>query len=405
MDILKYNIIPVILIVYLPIFLILKLMFTNSISDNVWMNITSIINFFVIALYGFLSIAFCKEKFIGIKNIDNVQPEYANNGFDFWKTTVIFTSVLSYIFRSIPIVFTQNFVPFIITCHIIGLALVFYLYHRSKHNYFDKNIDDEKEISSIFRFFRGLEIHPKLFNIDVKQWTNCRFGMITWQITILLFMYYYFYEIGFNSAILVNVLLQTIYIGKFFYWETGYFNTLDIILDRGGFYICWGCICFVPAFYTFTTYYLINNHPTISHLSSFIILLLGIFFTYKNYEVDHEKEIFKRDGEKSVINGKACTFLEVEYEKDGKIIKSKLLTSGFWGITRHMNYSFEILTSLMWSMCGYEFGIIPFLYLFYIIILLVHRIYRDEEKCKKKYGKYWEKYCNIVKYRLVYGIY
>ena len=103
MDILKYNIIPVILIVYLPIFLILTLMFTNSISDNVSMNTTSIINFFVIVLYGFLSIKFCKERFIGIKNIDNVQPEYANNGFDFWKNTVIFTSVLSYIFRSIPI--------------------------------------------------------------------------------------------------------------------------------------------------------------------------------------------------------------------------------------------------------------------------------------------------------------
>ena len=34
---------------------------------------------------------------------------------------------------------------------------------------------------------------------------------------------------------------------KFFYWETGYFNTLDITLDRAGYYLCWGCLCWVQA--------------------------------------------------------------------------------------------------------------------------------------------------------------
>ena len=75
------------------------------------------------------------------------------------------------------------------------------------------------------------------------------------------------------------------------------------------------------------------------------------------------------------------------------------------GITRHNNYTYEILTSVMWSASGYKYGIMPFLYLIYIIILLVHRIYRDEDKCSKKYGKYWDEYCNIVKYRLIKGVY
>ncbi len=29
---------------------------------------------------------------------------------------------------------------------------------------------------------------------------------------------------------------------KFFHWEMGYVNTMDIQHDRAGFYICWGCL-------------------------------------------------------------------------------------------------------------------------------------------------------------------
>ena len=90
----------------------------------------------------------------------------------------------------------------------------------------------------------------------------------------------------------------------------------------------------------------------------------------------------------------------MELKKDGK-----LLTSGFWGMSRHMNYTFEIILSLTWSLVALRLGYKPFLYVFFIIVLLVHRIYRDEDKCKAKYGKYWDEYCKIVKWRLIPKIY
>ena len=41
--------------------------------------------------------------------------------------------------------------------------------------------------------------------------------------------------------------------------------------------------------------------------------------------------------------------LKVEYKThDGKKKKSKLLTSGFWGLARHLNYVFELLLALSW---------------------------------------------------------
>jgi len=396
---------PLSLIFVVPILLFYVLIKTNLISKNFFPNLTGAIIFAIFMVYGFLSIKLSKKRFTGPTNVDGVTPEYAANGFEFWTLSVFLTTLLAAVFPSVPKIFSENFIPFIMVANIFGLLFVSYLYIRGKDTYHDKKNDEWEESSTLFKFLRGLEFHPKLFGVDIKQWTNCRYGMISWQIIILLFMYYYFQKNGFNNAIFVTVLLQSIYIGKFFFWETGYFNTLDITLDRAGYYICWGCLVFLPALYTYTTYFLINRSPNISWKVSLLIFLLGVYFTYKNYEVDRQKEIFKRDKENSIIDGKKAEYLDVKYERDGKIVDSKLLLSGHWGFSRHTNYTYEILTSGMWSAVGYQYGPVPFMYLLYIIILLVHRIYRDETKCSKKYGKYWKEYCKRVPYRLVKGIY
>jgi hypothetical protein len=34
---------------------------------------------------------------------------------------------------------------------------------------------------------------------------------------------------------------------QFFMWEMGYMSTIDIMHDRAGYYICWGCLVWVPV--------------------------------------------------------------------------------------------------------------------------------------------------------------
>jgi protein-S-isoprenylcysteine O-methyltransferase Ste14 len=41
----------------------------------------------------------------------------------------------------------------------------------------------------------------------------------------------------------------------------------------------------------------------------------------------------------------------------------------------------------------------------YFAILLIHRERRDEEKCRRKYGKDWDRYVELVPWRIVPGIY
>ena len=95
-------------------------------------------------------------------------------------------------------------------------------------------------------------------------------------------------------------------------------------------------------------------------------------------------------------------FQDVEYKShEGKTKKSKLMLSGYWGIARHLNYLMEINVALSWALPAIGYGIWPFSYFIFIVILLVHRTYRDEEKCRQKYGKGYEEYCKKVPYKII----
>ena len=54
---------------------------------------------------------------------------------------------------------------------------------------------------------------------------------------------------GVSNAMLVSVGLTVLYLFKFFWWESGYLASLDIMHDRFGYYICWGVLAWVPAVY------------------------------------------------------------------------------------------------------------------------------------------------------------
>jgi 7-dehydrocholesterol reductase len=57
-----------------------------------------------------------------------------------------------------------------------------------------------------------------MLGVDVKQWTNCRVGMMAWQLLILTFLIAGYQISGVvNLGHVVNVLLQTVYIAKFFW--------------------------------------------------------------------------------------------------------------------------------------------------------------------------------------------
>ncbi|KAI3841826.1 hypothetical protein MKX03_032163 [Papaver bracteatum] len=107
-----------------------------------------------------------------------------------------------------------------------------------------------------------IEIYPRIGKyFDIKVFTNCRFGMMSSGfLAVTYFIKQYEMNRKVADSMLVNTVLMLVYVTKFFWWEAGYWSKMDIAHDRAGFYICWGCLVWVPSNYTSPGAYLVN-HP------------------------------------------------------------------------------------------------------------------------------------------------
>ena len=113
------------------------------------------------------------------------------------------------------------------------------------------------------------------------------------------------------------------------------------------------------------------------------------------------EEAEKREGIKKII-----TYVFERYGfKPVETLNGKILISGFWGKGRKLNYSGEILTYLVIVLSTGLISPIPLVLPVSLLILLMQRAWRDERRCKKKYGELWEEYCKIAKYKMIPKIY
>jgi 7-dehydrocholesterol reductase len=261
--------------------------------------------------------------------------------------------------------------------------------------------------SLITDFYWGMELYPNIAGFDVKMFTNCRAGMMFWAVAVVSFCYknMELHDGQLQIGMAVSVALQLIYISKFFHWEMGYMCSMDIQHDRAGYYICWGCLVWVPAVYTSQAFYLTASAPDLSVVTATLIFLAGFFCIWSNYDSDRQRYLFRQSHGKCTIWGHAPNMIVAKYESNGEIKESLLLVDGWWRISRHYHYVPEILASFFWSVSAWNSGFIaPYFYVIYLTILLTDRAYRDDDRCQKKYGKYWDEYCEAVPYKIVPGV-
>jgi len=241
--------------------------------------------------------------------------------------------------------------------------------------------------------------------------------MTFWQIAGISFAYRsYIIHRKVDPAIVLCALSQYLYLVKFYIWEIGYMRSMDIIVDRAGFYETWGCITWVPAVYTFHTAVLVNSPSRLSWGEAGIIFAVGLAAVGLNWWADEQRAQFREShGEKLIWGQKPRSITArytIENEKTGKKEERTtiLLASGLWGFCRHPQYIFELIAAWSWGFLGAgglncPNGVMPLFYAIYLTILLLHRTARDEEKCFKKYGDDYVSYSKIARYKLIPFIY
>jgi len=248
----------------------------------------------------------------------------------------------------------------------------------------------------VYDFFMGRELNPRWGSFDWKEFCELRPGLIGWMLLNLSFMTVQERKLGYisGSMILVN-LFQNIYVWDALYQEKAILTTMDITTDGFGYMLVFGDLAWVPFTYTLQARYLVDHDPGLSPWSLLTILATNCFGYFIFRGANSQKDAFRRDPD-----AKEVSHLQYLQTKRG----TRLLTSGWWGLARKINYTGDWIMGLSWCMvCGVD-SIVPYYYAIYFAILLIHRGIRDDQMCQAKYGNDWNVYKNMVPYRFIPGI-
>ena len=296
----------------------------------------------------------------------------------------------------------------------------------------------------LYDWFIGRELNPRvtlplLGEIDIKVFCELRPGLMGWMLLDFTFIARQYRNYGYvTDSIVLITAFQSLYVLDSFWMESAILTTMDITTDGFGFMLAFGDLVWVPFIYALQTRYLAVYPVSLGFLGSAGVLVVAITGYCIFRGANNEKNRFRTNP-----NDPRVAHLKYIETKSG----SKLLVSGWWGVARHINYTGDWLQS--WSYClptgiaGYlvnhssvaptssqsaadgsffysgpavntevvqgaarGWGIfVTYFYVIYFGVLLVHREMRDEEKCRRKYGDDWKRYREIVKYRVIPGIY
>lgn len=240
----------------------------------------------------------------------------------------------------------------------------------------------------IYDLFIGRELNPRIGSLDLKVFNELRPGIMGWVLLNISFAIKQHASFGsISNSMWLGILPQILYCCDTLFFEDKILTTMDVTTDGFGWMLSFGDLTWVPSMYSLQARYL-SFHPVYFSTPTTVLIALMSISSFLVFRLSNsEKNAFRTDP-----NDPSVAHLKYITTESG----SKLLVSGWWGMARHINYTGDWMFGLAQCMAtGFN---TPMTYFFsvYFLVLLLHRNYRDECKCRDKYKKDWDRYCEQV---------
>jgi delta14-sterol reductase len=202
-----------------------------------------------------------------------------------------------------------------------------------------------------------------------------------------------------NPGVWLYCVLFFWFIVDYLLFENVHLYTYDIFAERVGFKLGWGCFTFYPYFYAVGLWAVVDLADPGTPEPLLALSALVFFAGWAlSRGANLQKYYFKTEPEREFLG-----FMRPRVLTDGT---NSLLVSGFWGVSRHVNYLGEILMATGLTLAlGYPGHWLVWLYPLYYVALLVPRERADERRCADKYGELWGEYVRRVPRRIIPWLY
>ncbi len=249
--------------------------------------------------------------------------------------------------------------------------------------------------------YLGRRANPQPFGgrADAKMYLYLA-GATLLELNLLSFAAHHFetYPGDVSPGVVLYVVLFSWFVCDYLVFEHVHLYTYDLFAERVGFKLVWGCLCWYPYFYVVGLWAVTDRpNPQAPVWLTVVAAVVFLFGWTLARGSNMQKYSFKRDPERSFLG------LAPRALSDGE---RSLLASGFWGLSRHVNYLGEIAMATGLALAlGWPGVVWPWLYPLYYVALLVPRERDDDRRCEAKYGELWERYRSEVRWRIVPRIY
>jgi Delta24(24(1))-sterol reductase len=335
------------------------------------------------------------------------QLQYNCNAIHSWYILMALAAFLQYLKIWSLASVIDNFAPLLTTSMLAANILSIILYisafitkktHRMSGNH-------------LYDFFMGASLNPRFFNLDLKMWAEVR---VSWALLFFLTLsaavkQFEIYGV-ISGEMIIMVLAHWLYANACHKGEHCIPTTWDIFYEKWGWMIIYWNLAGVPFVYSFQSRFILKHHPIGNGpiLNAILIILLLIAY-YIWDTANAQKNQFRMIEYKTYVKRNTFPQLPWGVIDNPKYLNTehgnKLLVDGWYRYARKIHYTADILMALIWGMsCGYH-HFLPYFYVCFFTGMIIHRYFRDQHRCRKKYGKDWDKYCEIVPYVFIPYVY
>ena len=325
------------------------------------------------------------RRVLGFAQPDGQRKHYRLNGlalFVFTHLIVIGTTLV--LGASLAPLVTTWFWPLFTAANMFAVAWSLLLYVRGRGHGAPAS-----GRGFLYDFWMGVELNPTWRGVDLKVFAY-QPSLIGLGLLVAAFAAAQYAQLGhLTPQMALYQACWWLYLFTHYRDEAGVLSMYDVIAEKFGFMLVWGDLVLVPFFYCTAGWYLLAQPEpmaTAPLLALAAVFSLGLWI-FRG--ANKQKHRFKVDPRAKI------------WGEPARLLGGRLLVSGWWGLGRKINYTGELTVYFAIAATAGLSHIGPFLVALWLLGLLVHRAWRDEQRCAAKYGALWAEYRRVVPVRML----